>query len=312
MIRRLTPGPIKRLRHRLRQLDRLEALERGGLGRVPEAIARLEQVLEALGRLESRQNESLRGPLQRHEFRVYSHAGEDGIIQFLIHNVPIPNRTFVEFGVEDYREANTRFLLVNDDWSGLVLDGEAENIAKIRRDPVYWNHDLSATAAFVTRENVNELLADAGLVGEIGLLSVDVDGNDYWIFDAIEVVRPAIAIVEYNHRFGPSRSVTIPYDPGFVRRQTDDSWLVAGASLAAIVGAAERKGMAFVGCNTFGNNAFFVRADLVPEWLPTYTAEQGFVAGRFKESMLKDAVEFVPTSADEQRLVAEANLVGVP
>jgi hypothetical protein len=306
LIRRLVPGPIKALRRRIRALDRLEELH-------PLAeLERLEQIAQALGRIEARQLDGLRGPLQRHEFRVHSHAGEDGIIQFLVRNIAIANPTFVEFGVEDYREANTRFLLVNNYWSGLVMDGDPANVAKIQADPVYWNSRLSAVAAFVTRENVNDLLANAGVTGDIGLLSVDVDGNDYWIFDAIEVVRPAIAVVEYNHRFGPSRSVTIPYDARFVRRRSDSSWLCCGASLAALVGAAERKGMAFVGCNSFGNNAFFVRADLLPEWLATYTAEQGFVAGRFKESFAPDGRQTEPSAAEELRLCAEVTLVQVP
>src|SRR5206468_2696338 len=101
----------------------------------------------------------------------------------------------------------------------------------------------------VTRENVNDLISEAGFKGDIGLLSIDVDGNDYWIFDAVEVVRPAIAIVEYNHRFGPTRSVTIPYDPAFVRCHDQASWLWAGASLNGLVHAASRKGLSFVGCN---------------------------------------------------------------
>lgn len=271
----------------------------------------MEQVIEALGRIEARQLEGRPGPLDRHEFRVHSHAGEDGIVQYLIHNVRISNPTFVEFGVEDYREANTRFLLQNDRWVGLVMDGNPENIARIQADPIYWNSPLTAIAAFITRENVNQILADAGLAGEIGLLSIDVDGNDYWIFDAITAVSPAIAIVEYNHRFGPSRSVTIPYDPHFARRRSDASWLCAGASLAAIVSAAARKGLSFVGCNSFGNNAFFVRTDLMSSGLTACDIENGYVAGRFRESMIVDGVEVVATPELEQRLVAEATLVDV-
>jgi hypothetical protein len=302
-MRRLVPGQFRRLKQRVQALDRLGDLRE---------LGRLEQVLEALGRIEKRQLEDVPGPLARHEFRVHSHAGEDGIIQFLVHNVAIPNRTFVEFGVEDYREANTRFLLANDQWSGLVMDGDPANVEKIRADPVYWNTRLTAVAAFVTRENVNALLDDAGMTGEIGLLSVDVDGNDYWIFDAITAVTPAIAVVEYNHRFGPSKSVTIPYDPSFVRRRSDSSWLCAGASLAAVVGAATRKGMSFVGCNTFGTNAFFVRNDLLPQGWTVYEPEGGYVAGRFRESMIVDGAEVVATPELEQRLVAEATLVVVP
>jgi len=308
MIRRLVPGPLKRLRRRAGGLDRLDEVQQLQHAQ----LGRLDDLTEAIGRIEARQLHGLRGPLQSHEFRVHSQAGEDGIIQFLVNNVEIPNRTFVEFGVEDYREANTRFLLVNDHWSGLVMDGDPGNVARIKADPVFWNSSLVAVQAFVTRQNVNELLESAGMTGDIGLLSVDVDGNDYWIFDAIEVARPAIAVVEYNHRFGPTRSVTIPYEATFVRRRSDQSWLCSGASLAAIVNAAKRKGMAFVGCNSFGNNAFFARTDLVPEWLTTYSAAEGFVAGRFKEGLCVDGREIVPSAAEEQRLCAEVTLVAVP
>jgi hypothetical protein len=298
----LVPDGLRRLRWRLRALDRLAALDQ---------LGRLDQVMEALGRIEARQLDGVQGTLAEHEFRVFSHAGEDGIIQFLTRVVAVPSRTFVEFGVEDYREANTRFLLAVDGWSGLVLDGDPANVERIRADPLFWNSDLTAIPAFVTRENVNTLLSSAGLPEDIGLLSIDVDGNDYWIFDAITAVRPAIAVVEYNHRFGPTRATTIPYDPAFVRRQSDASWLVCGASLAAIVKVAERKGMAFVGCNTFGNNAFFVRTELLPAWLPTYTAEEGFVRGRFKEAMTVGGALVVPGPDEEARLIEGAVLMDV-
>jgi len=307
VMRRLVPGRVRRLRERLRALDRLPKLDE--LDRVKD---RLDNVIEAVGRIEARQLRGTRGSLRDHEFRVYSHAGEDGIIQFLVHSIDIPSRTFVEFGVEDYREANTRFLLQREGWRGLVMDGNEDNISAIRADPVYWNHDLTAVNAFVTRENIDRLLADNGFTGDLGLLSVDIDGNDYWVFEAITAVRPAIAVVEYNHRFGPARSVTIPYDPAFVRRRHDTSWLCTGASLAAIVGVANRKGMDFVGCNSFGNNAFLVRADLRPDWMPALSVEEGFVAGPFKETMLRGGRPVVLSQQEEQELISGARLVEVP
>lgn len=289
------------------------------MDRVPDMVGELatirrelQDAREAIGRVESRQLEEAPGPLQRHEFRVYSHAGEDGIIQFLINAINVPSHTFIEFGVEDYREANTRFLLLRNGWRGLVLDGDPENVARIHTDALYTDSDLTAISAFVTRENINDVIAGAGFGGDLGLLSVDVDGNDYWIFDAISVVRPAIAVVEYNHRFGRDRLVTIPYDPGFVRRRTDSTWLICGASLGAIVAAANRKGMSFVGCNTFGNNAFFVRTDLLPSGLPALSAKEGYVAGRFRESMLIDGREVVSNPDLEQSLIAAAKLEEVP
>jgi hypothetical protein len=272
---------------------------------------RFAPMAEAIARVESRQLEARHGTLAEHEFRVYSHAGEDGIIQYLIRRISVSTRTFVEFGVEDYREANTRFLLTNNHWAGLVLDGSEANIKKIKSDPLYWNSDLRAVQAFVTRDNINELLEANHMSGDLGLLSIDVDGNDYWIFDAVHAASPSIAVIEYNHRFGPERAVTIPYDPAHVRRQTDLSWLFSGASLKAIVLAAQRKGLAFVGCNTFGNNAFFLRRDLLPSWLPPLSAEDGFVAGRFRESVILEGRLIVPGPEDERSMLEDVELVTV-
>jgi hypothetical protein len=136
--------------------------------------------------------------IQQAEFQVYSQFGDDGIIQFLIEYINIEHKTFIEFGVENYREANTRFLLINNNWSGLVMDGSEKHIKTIKNDDVYWKFDLVAKAAFVTKENINQLLTESGFTGETGLLHIDIDGNDYWIWKEISVVNPVIVIVEYN------------------------------------------------------------------------------------------------------------------
>ena len=190
----------------------------------------------------------------------------------------------MEFGVEDYQEANTRFLLVNDGWSGLVMDASEENIKRIRRDPLSWQHNLKAQGAFVTRENIDGLLTNQGLAGDIGLLSIDIDGNDYWVWDAITVVSPAIVVIEYNARFGPQRAVTVPYDPRFERAKAHPSMIYYGASLRALWLLGKRKGYALVGCNAAGNNAFFVRKDLLPTSLAERTPEQAFVPAGFREA----------------------------
>lgn len=269
------PNPFATLRQQVLTLARQVI-------RVQHTLA---SVQEALGRIESRQ---VRGPdsaaLADREFRVFSQWGEDGIIQHLIRAVPIAQRVFVEFGVENYTEANTRFLLTNDNWSGLILDGSDDHIRSVKKDAIYWRHNLKAVSAFVTRENINTLLRDHGLTGEIGLLSIDVDGNDYWVWEAIDAVNPAIVIIEYNARFGPERAVTVPYDAAFVRQTAHHSMIYYGASLAALVALGRRKGYAFVGANTAGNNAFFVRRELRPDSLPERTAAEGFVACQFREA----------------------------
>jgi hypothetical protein len=265
---------------------------------------RLHAVQEALGRIESRQlAHRSPGAWHDHEFRVFSQWGEDGLIDYLINLVAIDQPVFVEFGVEDYRESNTRFLLVHRSWSGLVFDSSAGNVARIRNDPLFWRHNLKAEQAFVTRENINRLLAEQGLSGDIGLLSIDVDGNDYWIWEAIDVIRPGIVIIEYNARFGRERAVSVPYDPGFVRTVAHYSGIYYGASLRALWQLGKGRGYALVGCNSAGNNAFFVRRDLLPACLPERDPEEAFVPAQFRESRDRQGRLVLLDSAQETRLL---------
>lgn len=196
-------------------------------------------------------------------FRVCSQWNEDGLLQYLITHGGITSRRFVEFGVGDYRESNTRFLLQKDNWVGLILDSSPDNIRSIRNSEIYWRHQLTAVEAFVDAGNVNRVLAEHGMSGDIGLLSIDVDGVDYWIWKAISDVSPQIVICEYNGLFGPDAAITVPYDPAFDRTRKHYSWLYAGASLAALTDLGREKGYTLVGTNSGGNNAFFVRNDVL-------------------------------------------------
>ena len=217
------------------------------------------------------------------EFSVFSQFGEDGIIQYLVDNIKVKNKIFVEFGVENYKESNTRFLMMNDNWSGLVIDGDEKNISYIRQSEIYWKYDLQARADFVTKENINSILTEEMITGEIGLLSIDIDGTDYWIWDAISVIQPNIVIVEYNSLFGPERSITIPYQPDFYRMNYHYSALVFGSSIASLVKLGEKKGYFFVGCNEMGNNAFFVKKEKIGNIKPLSIVE-GYKEAKFRES----------------------------
>ncbi len=200
------------------------------------------------------------------EFRVSSQWGEDGIIEWLLQNLPPVPETFIEFGVEDYREANTRFLLQNRNWQGLILDSSAENISSVQRESIYWRHDLTAVRAFLTPENIDDCTAKNGFSGDVGLLSIDIDGNDYWVWDAITVVDPVIVVCEYNAVLGDVYPITIPYRPDFDRSRAHHSNLYYGASIVALCRLAHRKGYVLVGSNLAGTNAFFIRshhADIV-------------------------------------------------
>ncbi len=224
--------------------------------------------------------------LAESEFKVFSQFGDDGILQYLIYHLKVPttSRTFIEFGVENYEESNTRFLLMNDNWRGLIMDGAESNIKFVHASHYFWKHDLTARAAFIDASNINGLISAAGFAGDIGLLSIDIDGNDYWVWETIDVVNPIIVVAEYNGVFGSKFPISVPYDATFRRAQSHYSNLYWGCSLAALSHLAVKKGYTFVGCNSAGNNAYFVRNAYVNENISTPSLAEGFVDPKFKES----------------------------
>lgn len=245
----------------------------------------LQEIKVTLGRIEQRQCKG--GEISKIndvEFKVFSQWGEDGIIQYLIHSVEIPNKIFVEFGVQNYEESNTRFLLMNDNWKGLVLDGSQEYIEYIKRDPIYWRYNLKAEKQFITKDNINNILINNGIQGDIGLLSVDIDGNDYWVWEAINVIQPRIVICEYNSIFGPKLKVTTPYQEDFVRDKYHYSFLAYGASINALKDLAVSKGYRLVAGNKAGNNVFFVREDMLEKsGLQECLVEEAYRESQFRE-----------------------------
>ncbi len=241
------------------------------------------------------------------EFSAFSQYGEDGIIQYLIDRIKIENKTFVEFGVENFTESNTRFLLMHDNWSGLIIDGCESNVREIMKSSLYWRHDLTSICSFITCENINSLISTR-FQGDIGILSIDIDGNDYWVWEAIDVVSPRIVICEYNSRFGKEKAVSIPYRADFVRRKAHYSNLYFGASLPALCRLAAKKGYVFVGCNTAGNDAFFVRRDIAANVFEQSITE-GYVKGKFRESRDPDGSLTFLSANQELRLIAEMPVI---
>ena len=261
----------------LNRVDELYLLQRNDLKSPKVNLGQIQAHLNS-----KRENIS---SLQDVEFQVFSQWGDDGIIQYLIGKIDLKNKTFIEFGVENYRESNTRFLLINNNWSGLVIDGSKGNIDHIKYDMISWAYDLHATHAFITKDNINSLISSflqEGYDKEIGILSIDIDGNDYWVWEQIEVVNPAIVIVEYNALFGKEKMWSIPYKEDFYRLDAHKSYQYWGASLKAFCELADKKGYYFIGCNGNGNNAYFVRKDKIGNLKPV-TCEEGFVESKFRE-----------------------------
>lgn len=218
------------------------------------------------------------------EFQVFSQFGDDGIIQWLVQNLEIPNNTFVEFGVEDYSESNTRFLMMNNNWSGFVMDGNNNNINKLKNQYYYWRYDLNVQAAFITRGNINSLIAAQNFAEDVGLLHIDLDGNDYYIWETLNVIKPIIVIVEYNSLFGADRPISVIYDDDFRRSNAHYSSLFWGASLLSLYNLANEKGYSFIGCNSAGNNAYFVRNDKLNKRIKKVSLADGFIESKYRES----------------------------
>jgi hypothetical protein len=279
---------IKKIRYYLNEIATLKSR----MQEVSDQVSSLKNLLSNdfsspkvnLGQIQSQLNnkKDFINDLSEVEFQVFSQLGNDGILQYLINKVDIPNKTFIEFGVQDYKESNTRFLLINDNWSGYVIDGSDKSIDFIKNDVIYWLHELYAKAEFINCENINKLLVVPGFDPEIGILSIDIDGNDYWVWKAIEVVRPIIVVIEYNSLFGRNNAWTIPYDPLFVRGENDSSILYFGASLRALEILGKQKGYSLIGSCSRGLNAYFIRTDKVRKF-QIKPADECYVFSKFRE-----------------------------
>jgi hypothetical protein len=212
--------------------------------------------------------------LIRHGYKVYSQNDEDGIVAEIFRRIGIAYRTFVELGVETGIECNTVKLLI-EGWRGLWIEANPQSAKLIRRNfEAFLAADkLRLVESHVTAENVDMLIGQGGMQAEIDFLSIDIDGNDYWVWKAISAIDPRVVAIEYNATLRPPMSLVVPYDP-------DGSWDGSnfyGASLEALVRLAAAKGYRMVGCCVAGVNAFFVRADLCGNrFLEPATAEEHY------------------------------------
>ena len=217
--------------------------------------------------------------LLSHGYKVYSQTDEDGIIHEIFNRIGATNRTFVEFGVAGGLENNSLNLLING-WSGLWIeahDGQAALIAYRFAAPISENR-LKLVHGRVTAENIDALISEAGISGEIDILSIDIDGNDYHVAKAITCINPRLMVMEYNAKFRPPTSWVMAYNPDHVWDETD----YFGASLSALEKLFTAKGYSLVGCNISGANAFFVRNDLVGDYFHTpFTAENHYEPARY-------------------------------
>jgi hypothetical protein len=251
-------------------------------------LARIEREVQGTVRRLNLQPDEVPYPerLTIHRFRLLSQNEEDGIILALLREAGFGPRRFVEIGCGS-NGGNSGLLAAELGWCGLMLDGNEQKVQEAR-----WRFGAHVVVkqAWITRENVNDLIAESGLAGEIDLLSIDLDGVDYWIWDAITACSPRLVVVEFNSMFGPSKAVTVPYDPGFDRHQYGRVY--HGASLAAFVALGRRKNYRLVATEPRGVNAFFLRNDLATH-IPTCEVERAWHLMNEYSAMLRSGKEDV-------------------
>ncbi len=217
--------------------------------------------------------------LRDQELSVYSQNGEDGILLHLFAAIDVHSHRFVEFGVGDGEQCNTANLAIHFGWQGLLIEGDSALAARATR--FYGSSpDLASRVRvrneWVTAENIDRILQEEKVVGEIDLLSIDIDGNDYWVWQAVSAIAPRVVVIEYNASLGAERRIAVPYVATAAHRTLHRSGFYHGASLAALASLAAAKGYRLVGCESAGVNAFFVREDLVAAEMAELTPGEAF------------------------------------
>ncbi len=236
------------------------------------------QILLRLAYRQISQNHLERPTFDEVEFRCHSQNGEDGILLYLFSMLGTTNKRCVEIAAGDGIQNNTANLIINHGWYGLMIDGNEQLIDCARK--FYASHpDTFALPpqiihAWITAENVDQLIKDNGFTGEIDLLSLDLDGVDWWIWKALTCVRPRVVVAEVQCIFGAEDSVTVPYRPDFKAEYVNGFGVYSGGSLSAFVKLAHEKGYRLVGVQRYGFNAFFVRNDLGVGMCPEVSAEE--------------------------------------
>ncbi|MCP4421293.1 MAG: hypothetical protein GY805_32180 [Chloroflexi bacterium] len=203
--------------------------------------------------------------LNQYEAKIYSQNGEDGILLFLFSKIGLTNGRFVEFGIGNGRQCNTANLSLNFGWHGLLMEIDNQQAQAAQQ---YYQQQLGIQqnrvqiiTATVTAENINTLLIQNNVQGEVDLLSIDIDGNDYWVWQAINVIQPRLVVIEYNATFGNQQAFSVRYDPNFNTHDKHPSGFYHGASLAALTKLGNQKGYILAGCDSSGTNAFFLQQD---------------------------------------------------
>jgi hypothetical protein len=185
--------------------------------------------------------------LSTYEKHIYSQNGEDGVIDAIFDHIGLTNAYFVEFGVENGAECNTRFLRAEQGWRGLMMDGSHGNPA------------INLHKEFITAENIQSLFEKYNVPETFDLLSIDIDRNDFYVWHAIDKYHPRVVVIEYNASHLPDEDKVCIYDPQAMWDLTN----YFGASHLAYARLGRAKGYTLVYAENRGTNLFFIRDDVL-------------------------------------------------
>ncbi len=227
------------------------------------------------------------------DYKIFSQGGEDGIIDYLLHSLKIKKPKFVEIGIGDYWESNTRFLFERTSCKGLVIDIIDNLEKKVMKNIRYWKGDLTVLNKEITPDNILDTLKKKNFNIGLDLFSIDIDGVDYWVLEKLENEFSKIVVVEYNPIFGDSSEISVPDIKGFKREKYHFSHLCFGASLKALINLLDKKGFIFLGTNLLRSNAFFVLKKFQNQFkldLPEINNLNKHVDSNIRESRNKEGV----------------------
>lgn len=202
------------------------------------------------------------------EQKIYSQNGEDGILKAIFYKIGTTNKFCVEFGVQDGKECNTRYLIEKKAWNFLHMDCGDNLPSTIKKE-------------FINAENINSLFEKYKVPKHFDLLSIDIDFNDYWVWKAIQGYSPRVVVIEYNSSVPPNESKVVKYDPNSMW----DGSNYFGASLIAMKNLGETKGYTLLACDSNGVNAFFVRTDLIEDNFKVKNIEEIYRPPRYDQKV---------------------------
>jgi hypothetical protein len=312
------PGMIERLRalfgQTFRPTSQLTIQKR--IGRIEKSVQTLteqhDEVVRQLRRLQAGLDGLVRAAyldvdhlpfperLTARRFRLHSQNQEDGLLCELFRHIGVTHARFVELG-SGSSGGNAALFAAECGWTGLMVEGDREKAAyAARKFP-----RSTVVCDWIAPDNVDSLIERHGFGGEVDLFSLDIDGNDYWVWEAVSACSPRVVVLEYNSMFGPDRAVTIPYEKEFSRR--DHRFCYFGASLAALTKLSARKGYRLVAVEPTGVNALFVRNDLAPEIPACEPARAFHLVEKYNTLIGEKALDVFKWASDTGRELVEVD-----